>query len=81
MTIRMRAAVLREIGLPAPYEQSRPLSIEEVELDGPGAGEILVRIPPAPPSPLPVPSSGILRTRLSAGFSLSFRPNTTDSVR
>jgi len=44
MTIRMRAAVLREIGLPAPYEQSRPLSIEEVELDGPGAGEILVRI-------------------------------------
>lgn len=44
MTIRMRAAVLREMGLPAPYAQSRPLSIEEVELDGPGAGEILVRI-------------------------------------
>lgn len=44
MTIRMRAAVLREIGLPAPYAQSRPLSIEEVELDGPGNGEILVRI-------------------------------------
>ncbi len=44
MTMRMRAAVLREIGLPAPYAQSRPLSIEEVELDGPGQGEILVRI-------------------------------------
>ncbi len=44
MTIRMRAAVLRETGLPAPYAQSRPLSIEEVELDGPGYGEILVRI-------------------------------------
>lgn len=44
MTIRMRAAVLREIGLPAPYAQSRPLSIEEVELDGPSRGEILVRI-------------------------------------
>lgn len=44
MTIRMRAAVLREMGLPAPYAQSRPLSIEEVELDGPGRGEILVRI-------------------------------------
>lgn len=44
MTIRMRAAVLREMGLPVPYAQSRPLSIEEVELDGPGPGEILVRI-------------------------------------
>jgi alcohol dehydrogenase len=44
MAIRMRAAVLREMGLPAPYAQSRPLSIEEVELDGPGRGEILVRI-------------------------------------
>ena len=44
MTIRMRAAVLREIGLPAPYAQSRPLSIEEVELQAPGHGEILVRI-------------------------------------
>jgi len=44
MTIRMRAAVLREIGMPAPYAQSRPLSIEEVELDGPGSGEILVRV-------------------------------------
>lgn len=44
MTIRMRAAVLREIGLPPPYAQSRPLSIEDVELEGPGRGEILVRI-------------------------------------
>jgi len=44
MKMRMRAAVLREIGRPAPYEESRPLSIEEVELDGPGQGEILVRI-------------------------------------
>ena len=38
------AAVLREIGLPAPYAKSRPLSIEEVELDGPGPGEVLVKI-------------------------------------
>jgi alcohol dehydrogenase len=42
--MRTRVAVLREIGLPAPYAQSRPLSIEEVELDPPGAGEVLVRI-------------------------------------
>ena len=38
------AAVLREIGLPAPYAESRPLSIEEVELDPPGPGEVLVKI-------------------------------------
>ena len=42
--MRIRAAVLREIGLPAPYAQSRPLSIEEVELEPPGLGEVLVRI-------------------------------------
>jgi len=38
------AAVLRQTGLPAPYAESRPLSIEEVELDPPGPGEVLVRI-------------------------------------
>ncbi len=42
--MKMRAAVLRETGLPAPYAQSRPLSIEEVDLAGPGHGEILVKI-------------------------------------
>jgi alcohol dehydrogenase len=42
--MKMRAAVLREMGLPAPYSESRPLSIEEVELAPPGRGEILVKI-------------------------------------
>ena len=42
--MRTRAAVLRQLGLPMPYAQSRPLSIEEVELDEPGHGELLVRI-------------------------------------
>lgn len=42
--MRTRAAVLRELGLPMPYAQSRPLSIEEVELDPPGQGEMLVKI-------------------------------------
>jgi alcohol dehydrogenase len=36
--------VLREIGRPAPYAQSMPLSLEEIELDAPGPGEVLVRI-------------------------------------
>ncbi len=44
MTRTMRAAVLRETGLPAPYAQSRPLSIEEVALELPGRGEIMVKI-------------------------------------
>lgn len=38
------AAVLRERGLPAPYAQSRPLVIEELELDPPGPGEVLVEV-------------------------------------
>ncbi len=40
----MRAAVLRRTGLPAPYAQSRPLSVEQVALDPPGRDEILVRV-------------------------------------
>jgi alcohol dehydrogenase len=40
--MKTRAAVLRERGLPPPYAESRPLAIEELELDAPGAGEVLV---------------------------------------
>jgi alcohol dehydrogenase len=42
--MRIKAAVLREIGRPAPYASSRPLAVEDLELDPPGAGEVLVRI-------------------------------------
>jgi alcohol dehydrogenase len=42
--MKTRAAVLRQIGLPAPYADSRPLSIEEVELAEPGPGELRVKI-------------------------------------
>jgi len=42
MTIR--AAVLRDMEAPRPYQQSQPLAIEDVEIDGPGRGEVLVRI-------------------------------------
>ncbi|MFQ5774785.1 MAG: zinc-dependent alcohol dehydrogenase family protein, partial [Kiloniellaceae bacterium] len=34
----------REMGKAAPYAQSRPLAIEELDLDGPGEGEVLVRV-------------------------------------
>jgi alcohol dehydrogenase len=42
--MKVRAAVLREMGLPAPYAQSKPLAIETIELAPPGAGELLVRV-------------------------------------
>jgi Zn-dependent alcohol dehydrogenase len=42
--MRMTAAVMYEQGLPMPFAQSRPFRIEEVELDGPGAGEVLVEV-------------------------------------
>jgi alcohol dehydrogenase len=42
--MKIRAAVLEAMGLPAPYAQSRPLKILDLELDAPGAGEVLVRV-------------------------------------
>jgi alcohol dehydrogenase len=42
--MRITGAVLERMGAAPPYAQSKPLSIEAVELDGPGPGEVLVRI-------------------------------------
>ena len=42
--MRVRGAVLREMGAPAPYARSRPLDVAELELAPPGPGEILVRV-------------------------------------
>jgi alcohol dehydrogenase len=42
--MKIKAAVLREMGRPAPYAASRPLAVEELELAPPGPGEVLVRI-------------------------------------
>jgi alcohol dehydrogenase len=42
--MKTRAAVLQAIGLPAPYAQSAPLSVLDVELTPPGAGEVLIRV-------------------------------------
>ncbi|WP_047154846.1 zinc-dependent alcohol dehydrogenase family protein [Aneurinibacillus tyrosinisolvens] len=42
--MKIRAAVLHELGLPAPYAESRPIKIETLELDPPGRGEVLVQI-------------------------------------
>ncbi|MFL5827490.1 MAG: zinc-dependent alcohol dehydrogenase family protein [Thermoleophilaceae bacterium] len=42
--MKVRGAVLRQMGLPAPYAESRPLEVADVELDPPGEGELLVRV-------------------------------------
>jgi len=42
--MKIRAAVIRQSGLPQPYANSRPLSIEEVDLDAPGPRELLVQV-------------------------------------
>lgn len=42
--MKIRAAVLEQSGLPAPYAESRPLKVRDVELAGPGEGEVLVRV-------------------------------------
>lgn len=42
--MKIRAAVLEEIGLERPYAKTLPLKVQEVELDGPGPGEVMVRI-------------------------------------
>jgi alcohol dehydrogenase len=42
--VTVRGALLREMGLPAPYAESRPLEIAELTLDPPGPGELLIRV-------------------------------------
>ncbi|QDT21136.1 zinc-dependent alcohol dehydrogenase family protein [Gimesia chilikensis] len=39
-----RAAVLYEMEKPTPYAESKPLVIEELQLDDPGPGEVLVKL-------------------------------------
>jgi len=42
--MKIRAAVLSQMGTPTPYAKTRPLAVEEVDLDPPGHGEVLVKI-------------------------------------
>jgi alcohol dehydrogenase len=42
--MKIRAAVLGEMGAARPYAHSKPLAIEDIELDPPGPGEVLVKI-------------------------------------
>ena len=42
--MRVKAAVLREIGAARPYAKSQPIRIEDLDLDPPGEGEVLVKV-------------------------------------
>ena len=42
--MKIKAAVLRQSGLPRPYTESKPLSVEEVELDPPKSNEVMIKI-------------------------------------
>ncbi len=42
--MKTKAAVLYEMGLAQPYAESSPFVVDEITLDGPGPGEVLVEI-------------------------------------
>lgn len=42
--MKTRAAVLYELAKPAPYAESLALEVEDIELDGPGPGQVLVEM-------------------------------------
>lgn len=42
--MKIRAAVLHELGLPQPYAESKPIKIETLELDSPQMGEVLIQV-------------------------------------
>src|SRR5215831_15422715 len=42
--MKIRAAVLNAIGAKTPFVETRPLSIDTLDLEGPGYGEVLVKI-------------------------------------
>lgn len=62
--MKMTAAVLYELGLPQPFAISTPFRIEEIELEGPGDGEVLVE----------VRAAGLCHSDLSTVMGLSTRP-------
>ena len=50
--MEITAAVLEAMGASSPYASSKPLTLETLELDPPGPGEVLVRIKAAGLVPL-----------------------------
>lgn len=62
--MRMKAAIMYAQGAPRPYAKTTPLVVEEIELDPPGPGEILIE----------VVAAGLCHSDLSAIEGLRARP-------
>jgi alcohol dehydrogenase len=62
--MKIRAAILEEMGLPVPFAESKPLQVEEIDLEGPGPGEVMIRIAAA----------GICHSDLSTLEGIRIRP-------
>jgi alcohol dehydrogenase len=90
--MKIRAAVLTAIGAKPPFAQTKPLVIEEVELAGPGHGEVLVKIATAGlasfrssvingdrPRPMPM-AAGARRPASSKSWRRRERPKRGDHV-
>ncbi|MFB9859464.1 zinc-binding dehydrogenase [Paenarthrobacter aurescens] len=43
-TVKIRGAVLNTIGADGPFDHTRPITVDELDLRGPGPGELLVQI-------------------------------------
>ena len=42
--VKIRGAVLREMEAARPFARTQPMTIEDLELDDPGPGEVLIRM-------------------------------------
>ena len=42
--MKIRSAILRSSGVEQPYAQSKPIHIEEIDLDAPQEGEVLIQV-------------------------------------
>ena len=42
--MKIKAAILRQSGVPRPYAESKPLSSEEVEIDPPKSNEVMIKV-------------------------------------
>ena len=43
-SIKSRAAVLFDMGLPRPFSKSKPIKVIDIDVDPPGYDEVLVKV-------------------------------------
>ena len=70
--MKFKAAVLHEMGSPRPYAKSKPVRVEQVEVDPPQQGEVLVKV---------IEIDGNGKMRLSRKMALRDQPALSDKER